>query len=179
MGTRNLTMVIDQEGNKKVAQYGQFDGYPSGVGIDVFNFIKNKDLFEKFKLNLPKVRFLESENRDKEFLDSYNNNVNSRPVKTTDEQKKWFDSYCDRELAAKVLVNIATSDDDEIILLDRESAATSSCETIEYCYLINLKENTLGVSRYSDLKPYKTYNLNELPSAETYIEELESTMPNW
>ena len=41
MGTRNLTMVINQKGEKKVAQYGQWDGYPSGVGVSVLNFLKN------------------------------------------------------------------------------------------------------------------------------------------
>ncbi len=52
MGTRNLTMVINQEGEKKVAQYGQWDGYPSVVGLGVLNFLKNKELFDKFKSNL-------------------------------------------------------------------------------------------------------------------------------
>ena len=44
MGTRNLTMVINQEGETKVAQYGQWDGYPSGVGASVLSFLKNKEL---------------------------------------------------------------------------------------------------------------------------------------
>lgn len=57
MGTRNLTMVISQEGEKKVAQYGQWDGYPSGVGASVLAFLKNEELFEKLKSNLSKVRF--------------------------------------------------------------------------------------------------------------------------
>ena len=59
MGTRNLTMVINQEGEKKVTQYGQWDGYPSGVGVRVLKFLKNKEVFDKFKANLSKVRFLE------------------------------------------------------------------------------------------------------------------------
>ena len=39
MGTRNLTKVIDKEGNIRVAQYGQFDGYPSGQGANIVGFI--------------------------------------------------------------------------------------------------------------------------------------------
>ena len=52
MGTRNLTMVIDQEGEVKVAQYGQWDGYPSGVGVGIVSFLKNETLFESFKKNV-------------------------------------------------------------------------------------------------------------------------------
>ena len=40
MGTRNLTLVKDKEGKTKVAQYGQWDGYPEGQGSTILNFIK-------------------------------------------------------------------------------------------------------------------------------------------
>jgi len=38
MGTRNLTMVIS-DGKTKIAQYGQWDGYPSGQGADILAFL--------------------------------------------------------------------------------------------------------------------------------------------
>ena len=68
-------MVINQEGEKKVAQYGQWDGYPSGVGAGVLKFLKDEKLFEKFKTNLSKVRFLDEEGVDKDFIESYNKNA--------------------------------------------------------------------------------------------------------
>ena len=37
MGTRHLIAVY-LNGEYKVAQYGQWDGYPSGVGVDVLEF---------------------------------------------------------------------------------------------------------------------------------------------
>lgn len=49
MGTRHLVAVI-YKGKRRIAQYGQFDGYFTGVGSDVFNFIMNvwkPDEFEK------------------------------------------------------------------------------------------------------------------------------------
>ena len=47
MGTRHLTEVrID--GKIKVAQYGQWDGYPTGQGQTIADFLKTVDL-EKFK----------------------------------------------------------------------------------------------------------------------------------
>jgi hypothetical protein len=49
MGTRNLTMVISK-GEYKIAQYGQWDGYPSGQGSVVLNFLMNLDVdLNKFR----------------------------------------------------------------------------------------------------------------------------------
>lgn len=39
MGTRNLTIVA-ADGGYPVAQYGQFDGYPSGQGLTVLKFLR-------------------------------------------------------------------------------------------------------------------------------------------
>jgi hypothetical protein len=46
MGTRNLTRVIC-DGKTKVAQYGQWDGYPEGQGKTVLNFLRG---YRKWKL---------------------------------------------------------------------------------------------------------------------------------
>ena len=48
MGTRNSTIVI-QDGLMKVAQYGQWDGYPSNAGIGILDFLKdvNMDSFKE------------------------------------------------------------------------------------------------------------------------------------
>ena len=39
MGTRHLTIVA-AAGGYPVAQYGQWDGYPSGQGVTALNFLK-------------------------------------------------------------------------------------------------------------------------------------------
>jgi hypothetical protein len=41
MGTRHLTVVV-VDGDVKVAQYGQWDGYPTGQGATVLDFLLNK-----------------------------------------------------------------------------------------------------------------------------------------
>ena len=47
MGTRNLTIVY-LDGEYKVAQYGQWDGYPEGQGLVCLRFLKEKMDKEKF-----------------------------------------------------------------------------------------------------------------------------------
>lgn len=175
MGTRNLTMVIDQEGDKKIAQYGQWDGYPSGVGISVLEFLKNKELFENLKSNLSKVRFIDEDGVDKEFMDSYNKNTPERssdPDNRTLEQIKWFQKYAHRDLAEEVLTNIANSEDEEILLLDREETAKGG-GWVEYSYVINLQKNTLSVHTLVDQEPMKVFDLNNLPTEEVFLKELE------
>lgn len=177
MGTRNLTMVIDQNGEKKVAQYGQWDGYPSGVGVSVLEFLKNKELLDKFKSNLPKVRFLDEDGKDKEFIESYNKNApewSNEPDLRTDKQKEWFETFCSRNLAEKVLENIANSKEDEILLSDREESAKGGDSWIEWVYVIDLKENALSVYDGTlNEKPTKVYKLDNLPTKDVFIEELE------
>lgn len=54
MGTRNSTLVR-LEGELKVAQYGQWDGYPTGQGATIQDFLKRVDL-QKFKEKIRGVR---------------------------------------------------------------------------------------------------------------------------
>jgi len=55
MGTRNLTMVISG-GETKIAQYGQWDGYPRGQGKTCLEFLKANNL-DKFKEKLKLLRW--------------------------------------------------------------------------------------------------------------------------
>ncbi len=48
MGTRNLTIVVSN-GEYKLAQYAQWDGYPTGQGSEICDFIQNKMDKAKFK----------------------------------------------------------------------------------------------------------------------------------
>lgn len=54
MGTRNSTIVI-QNKKVKVAQYGQWDGYPSGQGKTILNFLKSCDL-DLFKRQIKELK---------------------------------------------------------------------------------------------------------------------------
>lgn len=60
MGTRNLTAVY-LDGQYKVAQYGQWDGYPEGQGITVLTFLRDKMDLELFKEALRNSSYIPSE----------------------------------------------------------------------------------------------------------------------
>lgn len=58
MGTRHCVVAI-VDGEHKIAQYGQWDGYPTGQGRTICNFIQNEMDLEKFRNALRETRFLE------------------------------------------------------------------------------------------------------------------------
>ena len=57
MGTRHL-IAVQLDGKYKIAQYGQWDGYPEGKGIDVLHFLRNRMDEEKFKVALRRSSFI-------------------------------------------------------------------------------------------------------------------------
>lgn len=62
MGTRNLTCVY-MNGEYKVAQYRQWDGYPEGLGTYILKFLKSVNI-QLFKNAVSKVSFLTKEEFD-------------------------------------------------------------------------------------------------------------------
>ena len=67
MGTRNLTIVFDA-GEYRVAQYGQWDGYPESAGIKILRFLR--DEMDEFKFRTRLSRF--------NFIDEYDNKITKR-----------------------------------------------------------------------------------------------------
>lgn len=164
MGTRNLTMVIDQKGVTKVCQYGQWDGYPSGVGARILTFLKDEITFNKFIDKLDKVRFLYMQGIDKEFVDNFNNTPSD---KRSGVQTDWYNNFIHRDLAEDVLTNIAYSDEDEILLID----SSDDDNWIEWVYVINLSDETFTVQRKLNEDPLKVYSLKDLPEEESFIND--------
>jgi hypothetical protein len=60
MGTRHLVCVADG-GEYKVAQYGQFDGYPDGVGLHILRFVRWEDNLKQLKEGLKYLRWATEE----------------------------------------------------------------------------------------------------------------------
>ena len=194
MGTRNLTMVIDKKGETKIAQYGQWDGYPDGQGVTVLNFIKSEENIKKLQSKLDDVRFLDRDGRDKEFIEEYSKNTpewSNDPDNRTPEQKRWFETYVSRNIAGEILSNVANSNDSDIRLDDSTSFAADSL-FCEWAYVVDFEKGTFEVytgfnkseldkdARFVNIKPekdseyspvalVKEYKLTELPKEEDFV----------
>ena len=226
MGTRNLTMVIDKKGELKIAQYGQWDGYPSGVGADVLEFAKDKTSLNTLELVLDKVKFFNKENADdniKNFIEEYAKREPYYNYKTNEEQKDtrteqdkfWFENFISRDASVDVLKNIVklyTEKDfnnlpkefNNNIYLEDESDFGKDSLFCEWAYCINLNTNKLecfkgfnkdkskeherfatkqeeideyynyeNATKYYGITLVKEYDLDNLPTREEFIEELE------
>ena len=51
MGTRSITRVVDEYNQPIIEMYKQFDGYPSGLGMDLLEFVLSKTLVNGLRLN--------------------------------------------------------------------------------------------------------------------------------
>ena len=51
MGTRSLTKVFNEEGKEILCLYRQFDGYPTGHGADLKEFLKGMKLTNGYSTN--------------------------------------------------------------------------------------------------------------------------------
>lgn len=158
MGTRNLTMVISN-GQTKIAQYGQWDGYPGGQGATALDFLRNTDL-EIFKKKLEIVRFeTEVDSKEKE---NYLKKLGASGGWVTMEQGNKYDKKYpldSRDHGAGILKLIMDSTDKEIVLVDSTSFAADSL-FCEYAYVIDLDKNTFEV--------YEGFNQTPLPETERF-----------
>jgi hypothetical protein len=84
MGTRNLTVVKNAMGTTKIAQYGQWDGYPSYTGIKALEFLRDDYNQQLLQAKLDVVEFVSDEEVDKLY----------KQFETTDwENKDFLNAY--------------------------------------------------------------------------------------
>ena len=193
MGTRNLTAVY-RDGVHKVAQYGQWDGYPEGLGVTLLGMLTG-DFIESLSSSLSKVRFIDDV-KDKDFIESYNNNApewSNDPDNRTTEQKEWFRKFASRDLSSKLLTNIIESTEEEILLFDKIEFAKDGL-FCEWAYVIDLDSREFEVYKgfnrtthsgerfstgmvddqgYAPVKLVKKYSFDDLPSADEFLSDFE------
>jgi hypothetical protein len=199
MGTRNLTMV--QKNNKLVvAQYGQWDGYPSGQGALVLGFAKkissklNRIKFEKQLKKCVSITENECEKLYESVLGPSYSKDGWITIEQSNKLKNAFPTL-HRDTGADVL-DIIFHSKDEIIYLEDSSSFAGDSLFCEWAYLINLDTNQLEVYRGFNKKPLKkserfysmsrsnngyhqikllhTYDIDNLPKEKDFINLLEN-----
>jgi hypothetical protein len=200
MGTRNLTMVISK-GEYKIAQYGQWDGYPSGQGSVVLNFLMNLDVdLNKFRDTLDRCRFIENSERKQKEIQNFLDKIGSSDGWMNGEQSKKYQKkypYLTRDNGADILNMVYAAEGDELIWLNNSVDFAADSLFCEWAYLIDLDKNVLEVyqgfntnpldkdqrfsnmskdredSEYYPIRMIKSYDLGNLPTLAEFVEELE------
>lgn len=153
MGTRNLTMVLDRNGDLKVAQYGQWDGYPSGQGVTILEFARDKERMARLIAEFDNIKFWNRCEDIKTYIEEYDKkapNWSSDPDNRTDEDKYWFRTTQTRDLGGGILDSIINltkeylpKEMNEIIYLYDEHEFGQDSLMCEWAYCINLQSNKL------------------------------------
>jgi len=191
MGTRNLTCVVYQS-EIKIAKYCQWDGYPSGQGSEILKFLKEKFNKPLFVSELQKVKEITEEELNSKWQEC--GAAPNSPFISIEVSNKFNTKYphLARDMGAGILEAIQVGKVPSV-----QNSVTFANDSLfcEWAYLIDLDNETLEVykgfnqtplsttdrfyqesnnsSEYYPVKLTKIYKLNELPSLEAFIEDLE------
>ena len=143
MGTRNLTMVISN-GETKVAQYGQWDGYPSGQGAHVLKFIKKVSI-KKFKEVLKRTKFVDK--KQQKVIDKWFKSIGCEDGWMTIDQSVLYHKkfpLLSRNNGAQVLFLLMKLSNDILWLQDSAGFAGDSL-FCEWAYVLDLDKRVLEI----------------------------------
>lgn len=147
MGTRNLTIVKHND-QIKVAQYGQWDGYPTGVGQGIVDFLRKTDLNE-FKEKIKACRFIPQEKLEKMTNEQYGKLLEEQPQFSRDTADRVLDMIMANKKKVFELKNAINFGFDDLFC--------------EWLYIIDLDKDRLFV-RHNLLDPFcVVYDLRNLP----------------
>jgi hypothetical protein len=147
MGTRNLICVV-VDGQYRVAQYGQWDGYPEGQGKDILEFLRG--ILKQNKLNefADKVRqcqFLSDEELEAQWnLFEKANALGLVSFEAADRHNAAFPENS-RDTGAKILNLIMERNFGLKIQNSLDFAADSLM--CEYAYVVDLDKKTFEIYR--------------------------------
>jgi len=193
MGTRNLTAVM-LDGEYKIAQYGQWDGYPKGQGKTTLTFLLNNDL-NLFKEILRDVRFITQEEWD-EIIENHTDDGSVVYGSEHEEYWKTELAHISRDLGAAILQYVF---DGKTNIVKDSLAFAGDSLFCEYAYIIDLDKGTFEIYRgfnkepvtegrflssdeslehsekYEPIALWKEYRLDNLPTEEQFLKDLDES----
>lgn len=165
MGTRSLIMVINKKGETKIAQYCQFDGYPSGQGLVVLSFLLNSKL-EEFQNKIEHCYFVDEESEESEHLEvTFGSRILRYVYENANENNKIYlindSNFAYNSLFCEWVYVIDFSKNTFEIY---EGFQTEKLEPHERFY----KEDPDEFGHYG-VKMMDSYSLNELPTVKDFL----------
>lgn len=187
MGTRNLTVVY-LDGEYKIAQYGQWDGYPEGQGMTALNFLRSMDE-EKFKSALRNSSFISGDELTalwKQYGADDNGMVS---LDDADRMKKDHPEYS-RDTGATILQMV--QDHPDGMMLQNQIGFAAYGLFCEWAWVVDLDKRTfegyrgfgseplteqdrfyflrdLEENGYSGVRLVAEWSIDELPSDEDFL----------
>ena len=138
MGTRNLTVVF-MDGEYRVAQYGQWDGYPEGHGMTCLLFLREKMNEAKFREALKNHKWITPEEYEARLDDI----VNGRPFFNPDDSKVLKVRYPEfhRDTGAEIL-ELIQNGGTTTKLLKNDITFAADGTFCEWAWVIDLDKRT-------------------------------------
>lgn len=186
-------MVI-KDSKPVVAQYGQWDGYPSGQGSVILNFLRNTDM-DKFNKQLNRVRFInpKKEKEIKSFLKSIGCKDSWMNMDQSAQYKQKY-PLLSRDNGGAILEMITNSKGKNLLWVSNNSEFAGNSLFCEWAYVIDLDKGTFGVykgfnqspltekdrffylqdetkSGYYPVKKLTSFSLKKLPTVERFVEK--------
>ena len=152
MGTRHLQSVIDKKGKLRISQYGQWDGYPSGQGLDILKYLRGANL-ERYQRNLNEIK-----------------PITAKQIKQVEEFENWNEAFyfLSRDCGARIHQMIEWGAC-PFVLLHNEQKSKAGCVGF---FTIDFQKNTF-TTEYEGTT--KTYSLDELPTDEQYLSDMKDS----
>lgn len=149
MGTRHHQKVINKKGELKVSQYGQWDGYPSGQGFNILEYLRHGNL-DKYQEELDKLRQITDAESD-----------------MVDQDPEWRTNYpyLSRDCGADIHQMIENGEVKFVQFIDDE-------EVISWCqgfYTVDFQKNKF-IAYYNGIE--REYSLDDLPSDEIFERQM-------
>lgn len=158
MGTRNVTMVF-ADGAYKLAQYGQWDGYPEGQGKTALAFareyLRTKRGRAAFRDRLARVRFVAQSEIERLF--------HAIDARGDDERNAEFRRrypYFTRDNGAEILQMVWDAEGE--VLTRNEFDFVRDSLMCEWAYVLDLDKGTFEV--------YRGFNTSPVPKGERFAD---------
>jgi len=141
MGTRNL-IAVKLNGEYKVAQYSQWDGYSSGQGAGVLDFLHRVNL-DEFKNKVAQTTWITQEEYDKTW-DEVGGTVDERGFVSMEDSNKHKKAYPEfsRDTGSDILDLVNNS---EPLKLWNDIDFAHDGLSCEWAYVIDFDKNTFEV----------------------------------